>query len=314
MAERWQQWMPFHIDRWRGSAHVQAMRAAARSGYLYLLAEAWQTSDCTLPLDNEELQVLSGLREDEWKEFGPRILKRFIEVDGRLVNEVVKAEWAEAKRIFESRSASAKRTTASRSSSGGRTVTVQSPSRRADTITGTGTSTETKDKNSCAADAAPPVRSLAEFRAEVDRHWSEHVRPGVQAPWDRSEDKHLRELLKAMPSLTVLQFREMLDNRARSTVQHSDRPRKWLQSVSTYANGPVDQYGKPMATKARPESTVGMRLVRDGPPGEAMPEGDDPGEDARGYWQSVAERRPEEFNRAAPVWAKLAYGQVEARA
>lgn len=61
MAARWQQWMPFHIDRWKGSAHVQAMSAAARSGYLYLLTAAWQTTDCSLPAEDDELAVLAGL-------------------------------------------------------------------------------------------------------------------------------------------------------------------------------------------------------------------------------------------------------------
>ena len=100
MAERWQQWMPFHIDRWRGSAHVQAMRAAARAGYLYLLAAAWQSEDCSLPADDEELQVLSGLRDDEWQEHGPRILRRFTKrADSRFENKVLVLEWEKARNL-----------------------------------------------------------------------------------------------------------------------------------------------------------------------------------------------------------------------
>lgn len=102
MAERWQQWMPFHIDRWRGSAHVQAMRAAARAGYLYLLASAWQSEDCSLPAEDEELQVLAGVTEEEWREYGAKILRRFVKrEDGRYVNEVLLGEWTAAKAVYD---------------------------------------------------------------------------------------------------------------------------------------------------------------------------------------------------------------------
>lgn len=107
--------MPFHIDRWKGSAHVQAMSSAARSGYLYLLSAAWQTDDCSLPDDEEELQVLSGMTVAEWAESGPRIKRRFTSVEGRLRNVVLHGEWAEAKRVFNARSQSAKRTNTERS-------------------------------------------------------------------------------------------------------------------------------------------------------------------------------------------------------
>lgn len=101
MAERWQQWMPFHIDRWRGSAYVQAMRAAARAGYLYLLGSAWQTDDCCVPDDDEELTVLSGLTGEEWQQFGATIRKRFVKTEKGLRNEVQFEEWNTAKRTFE---------------------------------------------------------------------------------------------------------------------------------------------------------------------------------------------------------------------
>ena len=48
MPAKWQQWMPFRIDAFKGSPAVQAMHPSARSGYLYLLTYAWQTDDCTI--------------------------------------------------------------------------------------------------------------------------------------------------------------------------------------------------------------------------------------------------------------------------
>lgn len=139
MAERWQQWMPFHIDRWKGSAHVQAMHPCARIGYLYLLSCAWQSADCSIPMDADELADLSGLGVVLWNEHAVRILRRFTNTDGRLTNNVLREEWLEAKRIFESRSCAARKTNAERSLDGERSPTEQLPERSADTITGTGT-------------------------------------------------------------------------------------------------------------------------------------------------------------------------------
>lgn len=154
MAERWQQWMPFHIDRFRGSPDVQAMHPVARIGYLYLLASAWQTDDCSVPSDDLDLASLSGLGDDLWAQYKPRILRKFTcRSDGRMFNEVEFSEWVEAKRVFEARSAAARKTNEVRSPRENPTVTVskntqsaRSPSRSADTITGTGTETTTGTK------------------------------------------------------------------------------------------------------------------------------------------------------------------------
>ncbi len=148
MAERWQQWMPFHIDRFRGSPEVQAMHPIARCGYIYLLSSQWQTSDCVLPDDPDSLAALSGLGDELWGQYGPRILRKFgTDEQGRLCNHVLKKEWDEARRVFEARSASARRTnevrSPSRSPSSDSTVTGRESSRSADTITGTGTGTGT---------------------------------------------------------------------------------------------------------------------------------------------------------------------------
>lgn len=145
MAERWQQWMPFHIDRFRGSPDVQAMHPSARAGFLYLLCSAWQTGDCSLSRDPLDLAVASGLGDELWGIHGPRILRKFTVADGRLRNEVLEKEWADAKRIFESRQEAARKTTQTRSPHGHRTptdsVTDATPLRSADTITETLTRT-----------------------------------------------------------------------------------------------------------------------------------------------------------------------------
>jgi hypothetical protein len=158
MAERWQQWMPFHIDRFRGSPDVRAMHPAAQMGYLYLLASAWQSDDCTISSDPLDLASDSCLGDDLWAQYNVRIIRKFETVEnGRLRNDVLYFEWKEAKRIFESRVAAAKKTTEIRSPRKSSTVTVVNNNghrpqtdtltqRLADTITGTSTLTLTEEQ------------------------------------------------------------------------------------------------------------------------------------------------------------------------
>jgi uncharacterized protein YdaU (DUF1376 family) len=168
MTAKWQQWMPFHIDRFMGSRSVASMHPAARIGYLYLLAAQWQSDDCSIPADDHELAIESGLTE-LWEAHKASILRKFhTRDDGRLTNAVVEAEWAAAKKIYEKRwgaaiktneaKKSAKRTPTKRMAHAKPTVTVQSPDADRDTGTGTGTdtSTETKEQELSTANAVSP--------------------------------------------------------------------------------------------------------------------------------------------------------------
>ncbi len=141
-----------------GSRYVQAMHPAARSGYLYLLAAQWQSDDCMVPSDEEELAALSGLGV-LWGEFSRVILRHFPAVDdGKLRNDVCFEEWSEAKRIFDSRRQAAN-TTNSRSPHGHRTMRKRSPVRSADTRTVTETVTETEEPVSEAKASSPRTDS-----------------------------------------------------------------------------------------------------------------------------------------------------------
>jgi hypothetical protein len=94
--------MPFHIDKFRGSPEVQAMHPAGRLGYLYLLASSWQTDDCTVSADPFDLATESGLGDELWALYGPRILRKFSAVEAeRLRNQVLFVEWSETKRVWE---------------------------------------------------------------------------------------------------------------------------------------------------------------------------------------------------------------------
>jgi hypothetical protein len=142
VAERWQQWMPFHIDRWRGSPSVQAMHPAAQMGYLNLLCSCWQSADCCVPSDPVDLATESRLGDELWALYGPRILRKFVDVLGRWRNEVLFVEWEEARRVYEKRKSGALRTNSSRTADADRTHSQ----RNTDTQTLTETETETSTK------------------------------------------------------------------------------------------------------------------------------------------------------------------------
>lgn len=108
MPAKWQTWMPRQIDAWHGSTFVQFSDPAARSGYADLLDKQWQSDDCTIPDDAQELSELSGLGASLWEIHGPRILKKFVLVEpGKRRNQVCYQLWLEAKRVYESRQKSA---------------------------------------------------------------------------------------------------------------------------------------------------------------------------------------------------------------
>jgi hypothetical protein len=275
MAERWQQWMPFHIDRFRGSPDVQAMHPVARMGYLYLLASAWQTDDCTISDDPLDLASMSGLGDELWAQYCPRILRKFEAAGtaGRLYNPVLREEWSEAKRIFEARSAAARKTTETRSPSKKRTVTVDKanghrtvsarrPVRSADTITGTTTGTDTSTKpqkqkpsrakkrrevqakRPCKTDMAD-VRHK-EFKAAIGLYWNSK-NPTVEMPWGPPEGKALGIWLRASPTTTVEQFTGYLRNRFKSDANHTDRPSKWIHNITSYATEPLNKFNQPQS-------------------------------------------------------------------
>ena len=145
------------------------MHPTARSGYLELLLESWQSEDCTISNDPCDLAEQSGLGDELWSVHGERILRNFATVTvqsptgdrNRLRNLVVYEEWNQAKRVFEARQKSAHDTTRGRSPRGHRIAKDKSVVRSAytqtgtGTITGTGTETGTENQIPLALSDAP---------------------------------------------------------------------------------------------------------------------------------------------------------------
>lgn len=244
--------MPFHIDRFRGSLHVQGMPGAAKWGYLSLLASAWQSDDCTLPTDNYELQILADLTAKEWKQFGALILRRFTEDNGRLINRVLFDEWSEAKANYERKNEQYQALREARIAAGRAgglakaskclASAKQTPSKSV------AKSSLTKPNHTIHEEQIPSrVKAASDprhvpFKLAVETYATfKHVK----LPWDGSEAKALDLLLKSAPDLTLADFQVCLNHRARSPgTPHGERPRVWLPHVLKYQEAPLDQFGK----------------------------------------------------------------------
>ena len=101
-----------------------------------------------------------------------------------------------------------------------------------------------RDKREGTTKTALTQSRHAEFKEAVLRYW-EFKNPGVEMPWGPAEGKNLEMWLRESPQTTVQQFKDFLRHRARSDVTHSERPSRWIGSITNFANGPLDRYNKP---------------------------------------------------------------------
>jgi hypothetical protein len=84
----------------------------------------------------------------------------------------------------------------------------------------------------------------AELKAAILEYWKAK-NPGVEMPWAQAEGIQLDNWMKAAPNTTVEQFKGFLRNRYKSAVNHTERPSRWIGNVTSFASGPIDQFGKP---------------------------------------------------------------------
>lgn len=72
--------------------------------------------------------------------------------------------------------------------------------------------------------------------------------PLAEVPWTGREAKQLSRILADAPNYSVDVFLTCIRNRFLSDVNKADHPRLWMLNgrLSSYRNGPVDAYGKPM--------------------------------------------------------------------
>lgn len=136
------------------------------------------------------------------------------------------------------------------------------------------------------------------FKEAVHEHWRATVPASEEAPWNGSEGRALDNLLRANPKLSLDQFKQCLANRAQSAVQASDRPRRWLETVTDYMSGPKDEYGKPLQKKPR-EPGVRGRSVPSSQETQAKLR-----REALEFWEDLMKDGNPRYEREAPNWVR----------
>src|ERR1700723_3295337 len=101
-----------------------------------------------------------------------------------------------------------------------------------------------KERNTSRAKRESDARH-AEFRDLVQSYWT-FKNPEIAMPWNASEAAQLSLLLDANPVMEKDLFKQLLNFRAKSDVNHAERPRAWLAKVTDYARGPLNSFNKPM--------------------------------------------------------------------
>jgi hypothetical protein len=94
---------------------------------------------------------------------------------------------------------------------------------------------------------APPF--LSEVKDLIFRYYRSK-NEGRDPEWDGAEGKQLSKLLKASPKADIDHWVRCLSNRYHSEETHGDRPMLWISRLSSYSNGPLNQYKKPLKEKS----------------------------------------------------------------
>jgi uncharacterized protein YdaU (DUF1376 family) len=99
--------------------------------------------------------------------------------------------------------------------------------------------------------ASPPTQTEyvktrhAEFKVAIFEYWKSKNKE-IDCPWQQAEGMQLELWLKSSPNTTITKFKEMLRNRYRSEVVHSERPSVWIKNITSYANGPLNTFRQPL--------------------------------------------------------------------
>jgi hypothetical protein len=165
------------------------------------------------------------------------------------------------------------------------------------TVTPPDTDTEQKQKKPSRAKKARATKTAEvdarhmAFKAAIKAYW-DYKNPGLEMPWGPAEGQQLGMWLREAPNITLVQFQGMLKARAKSKVNHGDRPCQWIRWITSYGPGPVNEFkntiqeggaygeSKPSAAKQRVDAnrTVLAEIaVERGwyvPAGAAQPDGE----------------------------------------
>jgi len=230
----------------------------AKGLYRELLDEFW--AEGSLPLDHEELADICGCSLEEFEMYWPQIEPCWEVTESGLVNAKMDTmrTTTDCKRVANAKNGQAgaiaklanakqlpserQNDSSERQTPAGERQTPAGERHIAEQSRAEQSKEEKRNTSPRQARGADPRHVI--FKGATAKYWDRH-NPSVQMPWDASEAKQLSSLLAASPDLKMETFTTCLQNRHKSLVNHSDRPRAWLARTLDYLNGPLDQFGKP---------------------------------------------------------------------
>jgi uncharacterized protein YdaU (DUF1376 family) len=233
-------WSAFY---WRDYvADTGHLTLAQHGAYLLLMAHYYITGR-PIPVNAEQVHRICRCTTDADRHAAEQVLREFFSLEGDLYRHSrVDAELAKAVDISAKRRAAAN-VKHQKSSANAQQVQVQMYTQPQPQ-----SQSQTRAKTPSDADASAPddfepldqrYTPVREFIHEM------HLKNfRVKCQWDGSEAKALDRLLSANLSWTEEQILEMVRNRFESEGIASERPRKWLPNIGSYAAGPQDRYNK----------------------------------------------------------------------
>jgi uncharacterized protein YdaU (DUF1376 family) len=247
-------WMPVYIgDYLADTMHLSTEQHGA---YLLLLFHLWRRG--SLQDDDVVLAKITGLSPNAWL-MCRAVLAEFFEIhDGVWQHGRVERERIKVATKHKSNSSRAKLGASTRWSK------AVPPPALSDVES---TSASNASSNACAMlddaksqsqpqlfktlfsssggnDKRAPDERHVPFRLILAEYWAlmNHMSP--EMPWQGRDAKALSDLLAASPNLSEMQFRRMLDNRAKSAVAHGDRVFLWIANLTRFQEE-ITVYNKP---------------------------------------------------------------------
>lgn len=83
------------------------------------------------------------------------------------------------------------------------------------------------------------------FKEAIHAYWK-FKNGDLPMPWGAMEGSQLGMWLRDAPHITIEQFKGMLQARAKSKVNHGERPAQWIKWITSYGPGPVDEFKNTM--------------------------------------------------------------------
>ncbi len=97
-----------------------------------------------------------------------------------------------------------------------------------------------------ASEKRAPDERHTPFRLILGEYWRAQNHAFPEMPWQGRDAKALSDFLAASPHLSEIQFRRMLENRAKSAVAHGDRIFLWIANVTRFQEE-ITVYNKPVS-------------------------------------------------------------------